>query len=216
MQGAPFVFLASSYSTPSRHDPDTEVTSDFQLNQSNAEFRDLCFKAKAATASRHTAPSPVPPPMPPTPKDGGLQMAECKSDELAQMWIFSGEDGGEAGTLRPQSNSSLCLDALGGGLIPRQLPIKLRECGVVGRAHAEQLWHFDSVSGVFSSAVEAPCLKKQHGLKCHACLGYQRTGASRVDIWDCNNASTETWSYDVRLGGAQINKRGELGCLTAN
>ena len=209
VKGAPFVFLASSYSA--------EATGDAQPNQSNAEFRDLCFKARAAAASRHTMPSPPPPPAPPAPKvDGGLQIAECKSDELAQLWVFSGEDGGEAGMLRPQSNGSLCLDALQSGLIPTQLPIRLRECGATGSAqHAQQLWHFDSTSGVISSVVEAPCLKRTHGLKCHVCLGYQRAGSSRVDLWDCNNASTETWDYDVRSGGAQITKRGEPGCLVA-
>lgn len=215
MRAGPFVFLASSYSTPlsyRRGDP----TDDIQPYKSNAEFRNLCFKAKAVTAKRHTIPAPSPS-LPTLKGDGDLQVTECKSGELSQLWIFSGEDVSLPGRLRPQSNKSLCLDALRRAQIPTQLPIRLQECGETGSAeYAEQLWHFDSASGVFSSVVEAPCLKKQHGLKCHVCLGYQHTGVSHVDLWDCNNQSTEAWEYDVRAGGAQITKRGEPGCLVVN
>lgn len=55
----------------------------------------------------------------------------------ARLLIGQGEDRGEAGQLKPQSNVTLCLDALHDLW---RLPVVPQACGSPGStAHAEQL-----------------------------------------------------------------------------
>jgi hypothetical protein len=77
-----------------------------------------------------------------------------------QLWTFSGEDRGEAGTLIASSNTSVCL----GSAPPRKVPARMHECGAIGSpAHAEQLWSWDSETGTLASQEQYPCIVASHG-----------------------------------------------------
>jgi hypothetical protein len=77
-----------------------------------------------------------------------------------QLWTFSGEDRGEAGTLIASSNTSVCL----GSAPPRKVPARMHECGAIGSpAHAEQLWSWDSETGTLASQEQYSCIVASHG-----------------------------------------------------
>ena len=121
----PFVFLASSYSTTAGNvrvappdetdlEPSNSATA---AGVSNAEFRKLCI-AVSEVVPMHvpSAPAPAPPgpgPAPSPPGAKGLGLAACNANDARQLWTFSGEDRGEAGVLKAQSNATLCLDLAG-------------------------------------------------------------------------------------------------------
>ena len=116
--------------------------------QSNAEFRRLRLNMSAQLPHAAPKPSPPSPPHPPAPPPdparAGLGLAECNvaNPPPVQLWSFSGVDGGAAGTLRPSSNASACLDATASSASPSRptAPTNLATC-VPGSA--SQQWPAD-------------------------------------------------------------------------
>merc|ERR1711966_198263 len=126
-------------------------------------------------------------------------MASCNTTDAHQQWTFTGEDGGEPGTLQPASQPTLCLD-------PRKAPkITMTSCASGGNGLK---WMFDSKKEVFYSAETIPCIVSKHGKTCHACLDVTRQGT--VDIWDCwfdfekSPNSNQKWSFDPSLGASSL------------
>ena len=123
--------------------------------------------------------------------------------------VGQGEDRGEAGLLKPQSNVSLCLDALHDLW---RVPVVPQACGAAGSAaHAEQLWTWNSATGVLASVSKAPCKVRSHGINCSLCLDVEARG-NEVDLFDCKpKDSNQVWSYSPEAGASLLRKGSEGG-----
>ena len=216
----PFAYLASAYSgvPPAR---------------SNAEFRELCLQMVALLPTgKPPSPSPPrpkppgpprPPPTPgpptPAPPSGpGLSLATCNASEPRQQWTFSGEDRGEAGTLRPSANSSACLDA---SVRELRRDVPLRHCRGTAETHggttseaSSQSWHWNSTSGRLSSVLRPPCHVKKHGVNCSRCLDQLQNHPGVVDLFDCKSDANQVWEFTVTSGASPM--RHAAGCLSYN
>jgi hypothetical protein len=142
-----FAYLAASWSAPTGAGGTT-------AHASNAEFKSVQINITAfvppppAPPAPPSPPNPSPPPpgpTPPGPAGHGLVVASCQAADQQQMWTFSGEDGGEAGTLGASSNVSLCLDVSA----YMKKPVLLAPC--TNPAVASQMWDFSSQTNQLSS-----------------------------------------------------------------
>jgi hypothetical protein len=202
-RSAPFAFLAASWSTDAGNHPGPDSTTTVSDPvASNAEFKHLCLDVTELQPDRVTeGPPPAPPspgPPPPPASFHGLALVACGSgDEPRQLWTFSGEDRGEAGTLRSSSNASACL----GAAPPRSVPVRMHSCGAVGTpAHAEQLWTWSSQTGILASQEMFPCIVSAHGESCSMCLDEE--SRQRVDLFDCKRNPNQKWSFEPnQVGG---------------
>jgi galactosylceramidase len=166
--GGVFAFVASSYSgilnESARQGPGRAP-----------QFRSLCLEITETPVPAPPTPSPPTPPTPPTPPrptpsppppgpKGTLSVGPCAHPATsAQQWVFSGEDGGEAGTLKSAANASLCLDAASS-----KPPVHPAPCAPQGsKAAALQQWKWDSKSGQLSSVEKQPC--QAHSKKGEEC-----------------------------------------------
>ena len=128
-----------------------------------------------------------------------------------------GEDRGEAGQLKPASNVTLCLDALHDLW---HLPVVPQTCAAIGSAvYAEQLWRWNSATGVLSSVSKAPCKVRSHGVNCSLCLDVEK--GSKVDLFDCKPKDhNQIWSFKPEAGaslmrkGSQTDSTNSGSCLT--
>eukprot|EP01052_Picozoa_sp_SAG31_P020512 SAG31_NODE_1546_length_7927_cov_29.239525_2_plen_640_part_00 len=209
LSSAPFAFLAASYGTaPDPDDGDDVATPSY------AEFRSLCLDISAMVPqlvpSPSPGPGPGPSPGPPPPDCHGLRLASCAGARPQAMWTFSGEDGGEPGTLRASSNSSACLDVS----VRPDPPLLLKPCEYApgGGAVNTQLWHFSSKTGQFKSVVQLPCLVREHGTNCSRCLDVYR-GGETVDLFDCKPSDrNQEWIYSPNAGASML-KASSSKCL---
>eukprot|EP01050_Picozoa_sp_SAG11_P003574 SAG11_NODE_205_length_12427_cov_8.010140_7_plen_910_part_00 len=216
----PFAFLAASYSTEAGNHvgPDHAATvrrgNGNATVQSNAEFKDLCLNVNELIPAQIHAGAPPSPPGPPGPapapmKGHGLGLADCDASDARQLWTFSGEDRGEAGTLIASSNTSMCL----GSAPPRHIPVQMRKCGDIGTAaHTEQLWSWDSLTGILASQEKYACIVASHGEACAMCLDEESSRGRKVDIFDCKNDLNQKWKYTPNAGASLFKKDGL--CLT--
>ena len=210
----PFAFLAASYSTEAGNHAAPDADAATVSNVSNAEFKELCLDVNEFVPDRVHAGAPPSPPAPPGPapapiKGHGLGLADCDASDARQLWTFSGEDRGEAGTLIASSNTSMCL----GSAPPRKVPVQMHKCGVIGSsAHKEQLWSWDSQTGILSSQEQYACIVASHGEACAMCLDEKSAGGV-VDLFDCKKGDgNQKWTYSPDAG-ASLFKKGTL-CLT--
>jgi hypothetical protein len=175
----------------------------------NAEFRNLFIEVVPLP----TTPPPPPPPQPPSPPPGpappgppaphrgaGLALVACTNGDPRQLWVFSGEDAGEPGTLRPSSNLSRCLDSQNAVLRPSQLV----ECSTPRQDDIQFTW--SSTSGAFSGVETRACQVSSHGKTCHFCLDAEKqAGGPAVGLFDCKpHDSNQVWKFDASAGGAPI------------
>jgi hypothetical protein len=192
MVGA-FAFLAASYTGTG--------------GGSNAEFSNVCITVSAAAThgpppGPHPSPPPGPPgphPSPPPGQSGALQLVWCDPSDSHQLFTFSGEDGGEAGTVRPSSAAASCLDTNTSTYAP-----VLRPCVPDS---ASQVWTYASVTGKFASAGETPCVVAKHGKRCKKCL--DNTAKNTIDLFDCKAGNPDQkWLFDPSLGASQVKLHG--------
>ena len=207
-------YLAAAYSTASGNSPGPDSSTPERAEtrrghltsqQSNAEFRDLCLSMQAELpkrASTHSPspphpppppPSPPPPPGPPGPPPGpagpGLGLAPCDAGKPAQLWAFSGKDGGLAGTVKPSANGSMCLDAA----VKHYSPILLQHC-VDGAP--SQLWRHDSSSGQLRSIETFTPIHGSAAQNVSRCLDTLQGHVGVVDLWDCKKQdANQVWEY---------------------
>ena len=191
-----FAFLAASFA-PTQNE--------------RAEFTQLCINGTATVPPAPSTPTPVPPTPPtpvPPPGQASLSLASCDATDPRQQWIFTGEDGGEPGTMSPASNSSACLDVRGGPTPP----VKLGACAEP--APSDTMWTWSSVTGQFASVEQLPCLVKSHGKTCHMCLDAYK-GEDQVGIFDCKSGdANQRFVYDEAAGAGPV-RHEKLGrCLS--
>jgi hypothetical protein len=196
---------------------------------SNSEFKNLCLGVtEADTPSSSPAPTPGPGPTPPGPvppspapaASGVLYMDnKCsanKEPEARDLWTFSGEDKGEAGTFIPSVNSSLCLD-LDAPYIAGNLAMVVCNMDPSSAPYKSQRWYYDASdapSHSFSSVETRPCFKKEHGTQCHMCLDVKATGG--VDLFDCKTQDgNQIWDFDVAAGEGVALLTQNKRCLAA-
>jgi hypothetical protein len=216
-------FLAAAYSTAGGNSG-TEMPLPHVTAQSNAEFKDLCLHMSAQLPkrppSRHPPPQPPPPRPPPSPSpppspQGGKGLGLTKCDQTpprpSSLWTFAGEDKGEAGTLRPSSNVSACLDVS----VKQLSPIRLLQC-VPGSL--SQKWRYDSSTGQFSSV---QLLKPTHGpvrtndSRCLDSPFHNQLGL--VGLFDCKAGDTnQQWIYDPHAGASLIRSKKQSGMCLIN
>jgi len=164
----------------------------------NAEFRNLELEL-IPTPTSGPQPGPPSPPAPPrpTPKAGsGAQLVTCDQHDPHQLWIFSGEDGGEKGTFRVSSNLTDCLDAM-----TTIYPAKIVGCTSVPNTDLQFSW--SSTTSLIQSVETRPCSVASHGKVCHYCLDAYH--GEQVGFFDCKEGDTnQKWAFDASAGGGLI------------
>ena len=223
----PFAFLASSWSKPfvnhssaaygagartltTRRDVGVDITS-------NAEFKSVQVNLTAQALPLPTPPSPSPlppspPPPGPNPTGRGLVVAACNAADPRQQWTFSGEDGGEAGTLRASSNASLCMD------VTRYLAkrVLLGLCSTT--TDQAQMWTWSSSAGKMASVCSPTCHVASNGhggTSCHQCLDDDHVGG--IGLFDCKSGDgNQLWTFNPAEGASLLQKKGDGRCLQAN
>ena len=183
---------------------------------SNSEFRAVCLELIASDTPTGLPPSPPPaPPGPPTPvpRRPGVAFldAACGGGDT---WTFSGEDQGEAGTLRPRRNSSLCLD-LDAAYDEGNLELVACAGDPASAAAGAQRWRWDSAAQTLSSVQTRPCAKATHGTNCSNCLDVKHGGL--IDLFDCKPAdANQLWAFDVAAGAGPVRRANGRGCLAVS
>ena len=134
---------------------------------------------------------------------------------LNQLWMYSGVPAGKAGTLRPSSNASACLDATvkGASLSHPDTPTTLAAC--VPGALSQQ-WRYSGDDGHLSSVMK---LRPMHGSKdvnVSRCLDTLQGHVGVVDLWDCKDGdANQVWALELQAGGAagQLRAKARGVCL---
>lgn len=199
-------YLAASYSTAAGN-----VNSSIPTAQSNAEFRHLVLNITAELPKQLPPPAP---PAPPSPSSSGLGLGKCNlaNPPPNQLWIFSGEDGGSAGTLRPSSNLSKCLDVTVRSASPSNpgKPTKLRTC-VAGSV--SQQWRYDSAGGHIASVEKMVPLHGNKANNVSRCLDTLQGHVGIIDLWDCKDGSNQIWTFLQNDGSSPLQSKKQGTCL---
>lgn len=174
-----------AFGTPSGWFP--ILAASFSGTGPNAEYRNLELEI-IPTPTSTPPPTPTPPgPPSPAPRPGsGAQLVACDLEDPHQSWIFSGEDGGEAGVFRVSSNLSACLDAM-----VKILPAQVEDCsGPITKNDFQFTW--SSATGLVKSVETRACQVKAHGTMCHYCLDAENGDKSKgVGFFDCKGDSNQ-------------------------
>ena len=218
-----------AHTPPSATNSFATLSSSFSAGGANSEFKNLCIDVVAteipsvAPGPAPTPPGPSPGPAPPAPAARGVAWLDSScaaSPRPSDLWTFSGEDRGEAGSLIPSINTSLCLD-LDGGVAGDE--VQLVQCATdpASAAYRAQRWYYDAPSAPqsFSSVDTRPCRVASHGEQCHFCLDVKghSTASLVIDFYDCKlGDANQQWAFDVAAGEGAVAASGKgMRCLAA-